>query len=148
MVIGRTKAEPDAGARNGPPSNQLKLPKRLEEAATAALRLARRRVHYAVAGAAEHLAVRPAKSRRRWSGLGAELVGSGAEVVCDRASRRVWRRWGLHLRQQISPKPGSVKLTNSPHQVHDGKRLSLVPPPFMQTGLQQQFPDSLCRVAS
>mmetsp|Transcript_50491 Transcript_50491/g.121391 ORF Transcript_50491/g.121391 Transcript_50491/m.121391 type:complete len:96 (-) Transcript_50491:137-424(-) len=47
------------------------------------------------------------------------------------------------LRQQISPKPGSVKLTNSPHQVHDGKRLSLVPPPFMQTGLQQQFPDSL-----
>eukprot|EP00964_Phaeocystis_antarctica_P073244 scaffold44918_cov63-Phaeocystis_antarctica.AAC.2 len=141
MVIGRTKAEPDAGARNGPPSNQLKLPEALEEAATAALRLARRRVHYPIARAAEHLAVRPAKSRRTWS-------GSGAEVVCDRVSRRVWRRWGSHLRQQISPKPGSVKLTNSPHQVHDGKGLSLVPPPFMQTGLQQQFPDSLCRVAS
>jgi hypothetical protein len=54
----------------------------------------------------------------------------------------------LHLRQQTSPKPGSVKPSSSPHHVHDGKGLSLVPPSFMQTGSQQHIPDSLCRLAS
>ena len=54
----------------------------------------------------------------------------------------------MHLRQQTSPKPGMVKPSSNPHQVHDGKGLSLVPPPFVQTGSQQQIPDRLCRLAS
>ena len=82
-----------------------------------------------------------------WIGRGCGADGSGIRA-CDRVSRG--RRAGGEacLRQQTSPKPGMVSPSRSPHHVHDGKGLSLVPPPFMQTGSQQQFPDSLCRLAS
>ena len=69
------------------PSKQLNLPEALEEASTAALRPARHRVHYAIARAAEHLAVRPAKPWRMWSGLSAEVLCDWERKWCDRVSR-------------------------------------------------------------
>ena len=37
---------------------------------------------------------------------------------------------------------------STPHHVHDGHGVPAVPPSFMQTGSQQQLPDSLWRDAS
>lgn len=77
------------------------------------------------------------------------MVLTGAEFVRVIGCQEAGRAGGeACLRQQTSPKPGMVSPSSNPHHVHDGKGLSLVPPPFMQTGSQQQFPDSLCRLAS
>ena len=102
---------------------------------------------------------KPPRPRLAWPGIGTTLRLHVTPHISQSVLRSQGTLVGLlqcerlglsaaHLRQQISPTGNRPMPMSTPHHVHDGHGVPAVPPSFMQTGSQQQLPDSLCRDAS